>query len=145
MGIHQLHFLANPMYLKIAHEIGNFRPFLSSCQNQKFEVLAETVLNLLCTTFFCLLKVFCANDSTFHGIFLSGEVFAENSQKAHEEAKTDAARQHSHTKWRQVICRLQPGPPTYPDRKTLYPSTEIGEISVGRSHTSSRWTKAVRT
>jgi hypothetical protein len=33
--------------------------------------------------------------------------------------------------WR--LLEVGVGPPTYPDRKALYPSTEIREISVGRS------------
>jgi hypothetical protein len=37
--------------------------------------------------------------------FCPGENIAENSQKAHEVAKTDGVRQHSHTKWRQEICQ----------------------------------------
>jgi hypothetical protein len=40
-------------------------------------------------------------------IFWQGENIAENSQKAHEVAKTDGVRQHSHTKWRQEICQKQ--------------------------------------
>jgi hypothetical protein len=39
--------------------------------------------------------------------FCPGENIAENSQKAHEVAKTDGVRQHSHTKWRQEICQKQ--------------------------------------